>query len=122
MGSTYDKSHGTQRDLVRFLVGDTDTSSPRFDDAEIDAILGEETATGASRPYFAAATILGAIQTELAGVGAGLAEKSVDGLKLKWGIDAVASQAIEMKISQLRKRGAFLLATKGQRVFRAVRT
>lgn len=41
MAATYDPGHGTSRDRVRFVLGDTDVANPLLQDAEIDSAIDE---------------------------------------------------------------------------------
>jgi hypothetical protein len=120
MSATYDSSLGTNRDWVRLLIGDTDTASAQLQDEEIDAILAEEPATGQALKYMAAARALGALHAGWSSQGAGVMEKQVSRLKIKYGVESGASKAVQAKIDELRARGAHL-GTSTSRVFKVVR-
>lgn len=110
MTATYDPSLGKTKDWVRFQIGDTDESAPMLQDEEIDAVLH-----GQANRYFAAAECLSIVSMKLSTAGGGLIEKTVDTVKLRWGIDAKASEAIRLRIAELRRLGA-----PRPRLFRAV--
>lgn len=114
MTATYDSSLPTNKDHVRFLIGDiTPSTDALLSDEEISAVLTEETANGISGQalkYFAAARCLSALYTLWSSKGKGIVEKQVSRLRVKRGIDASAAQSLEARISELRKRGAFLLS------------
>lgn len=120
MAATYDTSLPADRDHVRFLIGDTDTSAALFQDAELDAVLEEETATGKALKYFAAARALGILQARWASAGKGVVEKQVSKLRIKRGVDQSSAEALDKRICELRERGAYLLTAAGTKVFRAL--
>lgn len=109
MAASYDSALPTNRDHVRFLIGDTDTSAPKLQDEEIDAVIEAETATGAALKYYAAARCLSVLYARWAGKGAGVMEKQVSKLRIKRGIDQSAGEALDALICELRERGAWLL-------------
>lgn len=117
MSATYNTALPTNMDWVRLLTGDTNTTSARLSDEEINAIIAEEStngAIGASLKYFSAARALSAL---LARYGSdatnnGLVEKIVDDLELKWGASTSALDVLKCQIEYLQRRGAFLLAVK----------
>lgn len=119
MSATYDTTLATDRDHVRFLIGDTVVTNAKLSDEEIDAVLDLETATGEALPYFAAARCLEALRSRWLGAGAGVLEKSVGELTLRYGGDQSSAATLETAIKDLRKRGATLLAP-SPKVFRAV--
>jgi hypothetical protein len=117
MAATYDPTLGSNLDWVRFLTGDTVTTTARLTDEEIDGILAEEAANGASGPslkYFAAARALDSTLARNAGDANndGLARKVVEDLELQWGVNGQAGEIIKGKIREYRQRGAFLLASR----------
>lgn len=108
MSATYDASLPTDKDWVRFLVGDRTVSSAVLQDEEIAALLVEE-----KNKYLAAArageTILARTQ--------GVVSKQVDDLSISFGDSA--ESAYRAHIKSLRERGATLLLRKsGSSVFR----
>ncbi len=99
MAATYDPALPTDRDWVRFLIGDRTVSSARLQDGEIDAVLAEE-----ANKYLAAARC-----AEVAyggGAHGGVIEKAVDDLRLKFSDDAEG--AFWTYIESLRAKGAGL--------------
>ena len=55
MAANYSGNPGdSTRDLVRFLITDTVTASPYFQDAELDYLIGVHTDGGVAQPYQAA--------------------------------------------------------------------
>lgn len=96
MPTTYDPLLPTDRDWVRFLIGDRGPTRFVLKDEEIDALLGEE-----SNKYLAAAR---AGETILA-QGKDLVSKTVDGLSLTWGSSSPES-AYRKHLARLRQKGA----------------
>lgn len=116
MAVTYDPTLATDRDWVRFLTADTDTTSALISDEEIDAVLSAESAASPANRYFAAATILGFAQSRAFSASAqhnGLSSKRVGSLSMAWGTDASSAQGWAAKIASLRAEGARLLASAG---------
>jgi hypothetical protein len=108
MASTYDPALSTDKDWVRFLVGDRDVSDPRLQDEELYALLREE-----ANKYLAAA----AAAELILGRNGGLVEKQVGDLRLKWG--GSAQDQYQKYIDHLRRKGAGLTLEK-QNVFRVL--
>lgn len=119
MSFTYDNSLSTDKDWVRFLAGDTVEASAALSDEEIAALLAEETATGAAKKYFTAASALGSLMRRWASAGGGLIEKEVSRLKLRFGIEQSAAAALEARIRELREEGAYR-QTRSTHVLRVV--
>lgn len=109
MAATYDPTLPTDKDWVRFLIGDRDVTTARFADEEYVAVLTEE-----ANKYLAAARMA----ETLLGRSGGLVEKEVDTLRLKW--SDTAQNAYREYIDELRKRGCELLISKPNRVFRVL--
>lgn len=109
MSQTYDPTLATDRDHVRFLIGDTSwffttpEGTAKFSDEEIDATLTEQTSGGTGRKYCAAARLLSILQIRLASAGEGLLKKTVSELSREWGIDGNAAQVLETRIGDLRR-------------------
>jgi len=118
VSASYDPDLPTGKDWVRFLTGDTDTSAASISDEEITAVLAMQTATGVAAYYYAAAEVLSLFLAEQAQAGAGLQRKMVEHLQLEWGMESNVVEAIQLHISWLRRRGAFLLSPR-PRVLRA---
>ena len=119
MSATYDPELPSNRDHVRFLIGDTDTASALFQDEEITATLSEETATGDALKYYAAARLLGILRTKWASKGKGVAEKQVSKLRTRYGLGDDVDAGLAARESELRKRGSYLLSP-SPKVFRAL--
>lgn len=94
---TYDPTLPSDRDWVRFLIGDR-TSPFRISDDEIDALLIEE-----RNKYLAAARAGEICLTR----GMGITSKSVEGLSISFG-DSPTS-AYRSHLQRLREKGARLL-------------
>ena len=96
----YNDSLATNRDWVRFLIGDT-TCTEKLSDQEIDALLVEE-----PNKYCAAAAALGYLLTKYAALGEGVLRKTVDELTVEYGGQGTPSpfDAIRLRISELRTR------------------
>lgn len=109
--ATYDPTLPTDKDHVRFLIGDTDTDDAKLADAEILATLAEEIATGEALKYYGAASCLSVLRTRWASAGEGVLEKEVDDIRVKRGRDQTAEAAIEARMTELRTTGARLLGT-----------
>lgn len=97
MPATYDATLATDKDWVRFLSGDRDTSSARLQDEEIHALLAEE-----ANKYLAAAA---ACETIIARSG-GLVMKQVGDLKLQY--SGNEKDAYHAYARHLRQKGASL--------------
>lgn len=107
MATTYDASLGTDKDWVRILIGDNGTTMT-LTDAEIDGIVAEQTSTGQALKYFAAADALfvlyGIFKTKRGGV----VDRQISKLRLRFGEDVSAANAVTRASSDLRIRGAYL--------------
>lgn len=75
MTATYDATLDTNADLVRFLIGDTDVTSPIFQDEEINAVLVINPA-----PIEAAITMANSAAAKFAR----RASTTIDGLSVQW--------------------------------------
>jgi hypothetical protein len=104
MSATYDILLGTDKDWVRFLIGDTRTTAFQLSDEEIAATLVEE-----PNKYLAAARCLESMYTAWLAAGKGVVDKKVDGLSIRrMGETASADDIIKNRIDDLRQRGAQL--------------
>lgn len=113
MSFSYDPTLPSNLDWVRFLIGDTDSTNIRLQDEEITSIIAEETATGKAVKYLAAAAALSSLHLRWSSAGGGLAEKEVDGLRLRWqGSMNIGNNSIVDRIKELRKIGASHLLNK----------
>lgn len=78
MAWTYSGDPATSvRDKVRFLVGDTDTTSQEMTDAEVDAMIAD----AANEPYAAAIACAYALASKYARK----VDKSIGDLSISWG-------------------------------------
>lgn len=107
---TYDAALGSNKDWVRWLIGETDTDASVIADEEILAVLTEETATGQALKYYAAARCLAVLKNRWAKSGDGIVSKRVGDLSRQFGIDAQAGTSVDSLIAEYRKRGARLLS------------
>lgn len=112
MTVSYDPTLPTDRDWVRFLIGDrtADQDTAKLSDEEIDAVLREE-----PNKYFAAARC----GDQIIAQGQGAVSKSVDDLSIEYGDDA--ESAYRAYLQGLREEGARVLyGTSGPTVFRTL--
>ncbi len=119
MAATYDASLASERDWVRFFIGDRDVTKAALQDEEIVAVIAEEqTRAGAGDhvKYLAAARCGEVLLAQTKG----LVSKQVEDLRLAWG-DSPDS-AYRAHLEGLRTRGAEVLLKAGPRaaVFRVV--
>lgn len=110
MTTTYVTPQSTDKDWVRFHVGDTDINNAEFTDEEIQAVIDEETATGKALKYFASATLLGVLLLKYVSKGKGVQEKALGKLRIKYGSGETFEVVMNERIKQLRKRGAWLMS------------
>jgi hypothetical protein len=99
---TYDERLATDRDWVRFLIGDRGPTF-RISDDELDAVLADS-----ANKYFAAADALTSIRDSWTMSTNGIQSKSVDGLSISYG----SVEKVNERITWLRKKGADMLATR----------
>lgn len=100
MSFSYDPALATDRDWVRFLLGDTTDTSAKLTNEEISAVLREE-----KNKYLAAARC-GHLFLERGGAGKVLS-KSVDGLSVSYGNPSYSD--LKAKIDQWHEHGCWLL-------------
>lgn len=112
MAKTFDENLGSDRDWVRFLIGDSVVASMNLDDETIDAVLAE-TSIYPNR-YCAAAECARSIL----GLGKDVIKKKVDGLEIEKAGDDPESAYRDL-IRKLDERGAELLMPK-PRAFRVL--
>lgn len=117
MAATYNVPPVTARDYVRFLVGDTTMTAPKFQDEELDAILSEQSritgAVGEGRAlcYFAAAAVLEISLQRPYTRGAGFASASASrGLAVSRGLSPQGTGAIENQVRKWRAWASRMLA------------
>lgn len=118
MPATYNPALPTARDWVRFTINDTDTAAALLQDEEIDALLTEESSTGPGAKYYAAAAAIEVLAARHAARGAGIAEKEVDGLRLKFGLGGDATW--KDVANTLRMRGSAAVNRSAPRVIRSL--
>jgi hypothetical protein len=111
--ATYEPALPADRDWVRHLIRDTDTTAPMFQDEEIDAVVSA-TLTTISSPaarYFAAATLLATLHTQWMSRGKGIASKKTSKFAITYGtgIGINVDAAVQLRIKELRIQGANLL-------------
>ena len=110
MPATYDPTLPTDMDWVRFLIGDRNTTTPKLQDEEINAVLAEE-----ANKYLAAARC----GEQIIAQGQGAVSKSVDDLSITFG-DSKES-AFRDHLQKLREKGCqVLLKVSGSSVFRTL--
>lgn len=97
MSATYDPTLPTDRDWVRFLIGDTDTSAAEISDEEINALLADS----AYPNRYLAAAAAGDLMGTRAG---GILSKSLAELSITYGSDSGISFADY--VGRLRAKGA----------------
>ncbi len=113
MATTYDPSLGANKDWVRLFIGDT-VAPMVLTDEEIDGIIGEQTSTGKALKYFASAdALLIFYGTQKAGR-RGVVDRQMGKLRLRFGEDVSAENAINKAASELRTKGTFYLARAGK--------
>lgn len=112
MPATYTASLPTDRDFVRFLVGDVVVASAMLQDEEIDAVLDAEGWPSPAVRYFAAARCLSTLHTRWMSAGRGKSSKKVSRLQIVYGTGAGINidAAIQERIKELRREGARLLS------------
>lgn len=99
-GATYAGTLPSDKDWVRFRIGDTDTpDNTHYSDDEINAVLGLS-----SNKYFAAADLAESMLNAQTG---GAVEKAVGDLRIRWS-DSPKS-AYQSLINELREEGARVL-------------
>lgn len=112
MAKTFDENLGTDRDWVRFLIGDSIVASMNLEDETIDAVLAETIVY--PNKYFAAAECARSIVS----LGKDVIKKKVDGLEIERAGDDPESSYRDL-IKVLEARGAELLMPK-PRAFRVL--
>lgn len=124
MHATYDPGLPTNKDWVRFLVGDKMVASARFEDAEIEALLAAEASNGqsggqSSQVYLAAARAIEILYATWQTSTGGIIETQIGGLRLKRGDGESSSKAVAALVKNFRAKGAELLMGR-PRMFRAL--
>jgi hypothetical protein len=106
MTVSFDPTLATDRDWVRFKIGDATVATATLQDETIDAILAQE-----ANKWFAAACCAQAI----VGRARGLASKKVDDLHLTY--EDNADSAYARLIQELREEGALQLMERPRHMF-----
>lgn len=113
--TSYDSALETDKDWVRFLVGDVDMTRPKLQDEEIAAILAEEAANntaGVHVKYLAAARALETLVARWQVQGAGVVSKQVGELTITRSAGLSGAQAAADQIKCYRVEAARLLLPK----------
>lgn len=110
MTFSYDPTLPTDRDWVRFIIGDRVVETASLDDGEIDAVLAQE-----ANKYLAAARCGRIILARGRG---GVTSKSVDGLSLSY--DSSPEGAYGKHLTEIHQKGCELLLPKGRRFFQVL--
>jgi hypothetical protein len=108
MSATYNPTLVTELDYVRFLIGDTSTPF-LLQDEEIQALITELGPYTQARKYLAAADALSLLYVRWSLAGKGVVEKSVGKLRIKFGAESSAGEALNARIKELRETAARLL-------------
>jgi hypothetical protein len=107
MTQRYSEVLTTDRDWVRFLIGDHGATM-YLEDEEIDATLAAQTSVSPASRYFAAAEILPALYGLWSAEGKGVVERQISKLRIRRSEGSSEMSAILRHAESLRKRGAFL--------------
>jgi hypothetical protein len=107
MAWNYDPALSTDKDWVRFLVGDVDTNNQLIADETIVAVLGSE-----ANKFMAAAMVAEAVARELMSGGV-LDDRKVGETRLRY------KRAADLKLlaDQLRKRGSTHMKPSGGGIY-----
>ena len=106
MAKSYDASLGTNRDWVRFLIGDN-VATMALADEEIDAIIADETSAGDALKFFAAASAVEAMYALHKAGRKGVVDRQISKLRLRFGEDVSAANAVAKAAADFRVKGAF---------------
>lgn len=98
----YDSSLSSEKDRVRFYIGDVDPSNENLSDAEIEATLGLSSLTGEAKVFDVSVICLSSILSRWTSKTGGLGKIDLEGLEGEVGSDVKA--IIEGRISELQKR------------------
>ena len=109
MATTYTSPAVTNVDHVRRLTRDTGTTAAtaHLTDEEIQDFIDDQIASGVALKFFAAADCLQAIIGKFSLAGEGVAEETVDDVKVKFGLGGDVSTVKEMRerVKELRRMG-----------------
>ena len=106
MAKTYDASLGTNRDWVRFLVGDS-VDTMALADEEIDGIIADQTSAGDAVKFFAAADAIEAMYALHKAGRKGVVDRQISKLRLRFGEDVSAANAVAKTAADFRRKGSF---------------
>jgi hypothetical protein len=106
MAKTFDEGLATDKDWVRFAIGDFIVATAVLDDDTINAVLGLEL-----NKWLAAASCAQSIAAK----GKGLASKKVEDLQLTW--EDNADSAYARLIADLKEEGALQLMERPRHMF-----
>lgn len=107
MSANYNSSLPADTDWVRFLIPDTDITSPLFQDEEIAAQISEETSTGQAKKYYVAAALLGLLAVRLADAGQGVESIRIGSLSITQGVSTSSASIIEARMKWLQVQGQY---------------
>lgn len=113
MGWTYTGNpQDSDRDLVRFLLGDTVQTAQSLSDEELDYLLSVNTANSVVNAYRAGAEAAGILHTRYAGLSSTMKRVGDLTLQVHYGEQAQQYKALEAKL--MRGRTAYDLGTGAQ--------
>lgn len=111
MSATFDPNLPTTRDLVRFLICDTDVA-PEEDaaitDEELDALIARSAASGDAVAFCVAAEVLSKLLAKftVSGLKSGIVEKQVSKLRVRFGTSTSTAELLNDRVRHLRARCA----------------
>ena len=108
MAKSYDSSLSTDKDWVRFLIGDTG-SFLHMTDEEITGLLALQTAASPASRYFASSEAIMILYARWAAEGKGTVERQISKLRIRKSEGSSEARAVERRSDELKRRGAFLL-------------
>lgn len=101
MSADFDPTLPTDKDWVRLVIGDTDTSNAIFTDESIQAFVDEE-----ANKKLAAARCLEALVSRWGVESGGLTEKQTSKLRRRWGGTGSTIESMGKYAETLRAEGA----------------
>lgn len=113
MSATFDPTLPTTRDLVRFLICDTEVvpvDEAAVSDEELDALIAMSSASGDATAFCVAAEVLSKLLAKftVSGLKSGIVEKQVSKLRLRFGSTTSTADLLTDRIKHLRQRCAAL--------------
>lgn len=111
MSATYDPNLSTTRDLVRFLICDTEVTpatEAAITDEELDALIAMSSVGGDATAFCVAAEVLSKLLAKFTvrGLKSGIVEKQVSRLRLRFGSTTSTAELLNDRIRHLRARCA----------------